>query len=458
MNYIELALLLVPIVLLLMASIITIIRRPYDITQLAVLTSIVFILFPGILFYTKSGFIEIVAFPIIPLEEEIVYALLFLTGYSFFLFLGSSLAVGYIELYSRYPHGENTTIPDGLNDSSPMTKRDRIVIIGALCCFGYLFSVIFASKGLSLTQFFLPARYEMHTSNYVEILYRLLPLSVAIVYTLKERRFTLIANLFFLIALIAAISLAQRRDIIVVLLSILALNLVFSKSLNRQGQGLVIISRDKLKYIRKLSIYLLIFIVLIPVLWYMRSISTAIVRDHSAWTSPWESRGAVELLLRSPGIGFESFIAIRRMIDECGPIPAYSFIYPLYVWIPRALWPQKPIGPQGIVVDYYGLKGFPSIFLPGDLYINFGPYLLWLGAVLVGFVLTYISLKAYYKKNLFSEFLWIATFSNLPTLIKNGIAAFFGLFGLTLVLLLIISYFAKVGNRYSIVFSRKRPV
>jgi len=442
----EIILIIIVIALLGLTSLLAIMSRPYDISPLIVLCSIFFILFPGVLIYFDSELVQFIIFPIAPAKDEIFYALEKLTMYSLFLMIGSMMAAPIVQNAFSRNKAFNTNLAICKDSRIKITTRDCLLILFTLIVTFAFFTLIYSSQDISLFKFFLPARYEMKGSYYFEVWYRVLPLAVAVVFTLKNRKFTLVANSFYLIALIAAISLAQRRDILSVFLTVLALKLLLNNSGFKKNRSLFSLSLSQLRIFKKLFIYSLLFLMLIPALWWFRSLATSIVRDKAISVAPWHHRGFFELLARSPGTGFETFMAVHRMVETDGIKPFYSFFYPLYVWVPRSLWPAKPLNIENFMVEYYGLTGHPSIFLPGDLYLNFGPYYWLFASALIGFALTFISVKALHNKNTIIKLLWIATFANVAALFKNGVCGFIGLFGFMAVLLLVIWIVMRIHN------------
>jgi hypothetical protein len=118
---------------------------------------------------------------------------------------------------------------------------------------------------------------------------------------------------------------------------------------------------------------------------------------------------------------FNQLTQIRRIVDEDGYLEGETMEYLAYAFVPRVIWPEKPLIAKGQWFAGRIGQGFPTasggfsnsinMTIQGELYLNFG----WLGVV-VGCVLFGVLLALFWMR---AEF-WSTS--------SNGLGAAFGFY------------------------------
>jgi hypothetical protein len=146
---------------------------------------------------------------------------------------------------------------------------------------------------------------------------------------------------------------------------------------------------------------------------------------------------AENVLSRSNGIDALALVMKYDVSAELGNPSAYAAI-PFYAFIPRAIWPDKPVINQGArfgqLVLVGGLEGKESLtsfgmFHIGDLYVSFGPVGVLIGMLALGclYRLVYKFFDPLHTPNLGIKFLYILVLwsmvngfeSDVPTVYSN---------------------------------------
>jgi hypothetical protein len=143
------------------------------------------------------------------------------------------------------------------------------------------------------------------------------------------------------------------------------------------------------------------------------------------------------LMTRSNGVDALALSMKYDVADELGDPLAYAYI-PIYAFIPRAIWPDKPILDQGLrfgrLLVVGGLEGINSLtsfgmYHIGDLYVSFGLIGLLVGMCALGFMfrLVYTFLDPLHTPDLGVKFLYILVLwaivsgfeTDVPTVYSN---------------------------------------
>jgi hypothetical protein len=123
------------------------------------------------------------------------------------------------------------------------------------------------------------------------------------------------------------------------------------------------------------------------------------------------------LMTRSNGVDALALSMKYDVSNELGNPAAYAYI-PIYAFIPRVIWPDKPILDQGVrfgrLLLVGGLEGANSLtsfgmYHIGDLYVSFGTVGLFVGMCALGFMfrLAYAFLDPLHTPDLGIKFLYI---------------------------------------------------
>ncbi|MBR4508460.1 MAG: oligosaccharide repeat unit polymerase [Elusimicrobiaceae bacterium] len=96
---------------------------------------------------------------------------------------------------------------------------------------------------------------------------------------------------------------------------------------------------------------------------------------------------------------YSNFTLVIEYVKQYGPTWGYQLLGVLFFFIPRAIWPLKPIGTGAFIASSLGWR-FTNISapLPAEGFINFGIF----GLILFAFILGYAITRAdeYYWKNM----------------------------------------------------------
>lgn len=123
------------------------------------------------------------------------------------------------------------------------------------------------------------------------------------------------------------------------------------------------------------------------------------------------------LMSRSTGVDALSLVMKYDVSKELGNPAAYAYI-PFYAFIPRAIWPDKPVLRQGVlfgrlllIPSFVGAQSFTpfGIFHIGDLFVSFGVAGVMIGMCVMGFAyrLLYKFLDPQNSPDLGIKFLYI---------------------------------------------------
>ena len=94
---------------------------------------------------------------------------------------------------------------------------------------------------------------------------------------------------------------------------------------------------------------------------------------------------------------FDAFFNLTQVVDLSYSSAGLQVMGALLFWIPRAIWPGKPVGTSFDFADYAGLSAHNVSFpLTAELYVDFGIFGVLLGMYILGLI--YRRLDAYLSK------------------------------------------------------------
>ncbi len=268
------------------------------------------------------------------------------------------------------PPGERTVVAAG-----------RARLLFATCV---ALIVFFAARGgFSLIEIISPSRKtiaDLYGSYWIATFLIYTPAILAALLGAARGRAGVPAMSLLAFSALVALGTGQRRTIFL-LVFIMFLSLVVARATRASACG-------ALRQIRGRILVLLAAVApLGPLLWAARAYFTQLYAGVGAVTNPFAMRGFWELLFGSAATGFRTTIATLEMWQAGGVAPGYSLLYVFWAPIPRAIWPDKPIAPDGVLQEQIQLWSNPSLFVIADMVFSF--YLLApLAALVVAYLLS----------------------------------------------------------------------
>jgi hypothetical protein len=305
--------------------------------------------------------------------------------------------------------------------ASESFRSNRIVdaiLIGLWGLSGlYLLSVV----GWRLDLFILPVKVDVKTSGYLETLFLYLPLVLFAKSYWEARRFSSLAAFWLFMAVFAAFSGPQRRDLVTVAMFVIAFVPLMRLHFDEQvGQDIKLFSRELSgRVIASLS--LIGAMALVPLLWYSRNYFTA--AERGAVVNVTSTRSFSDLVLGSPATGYPTYLLVQQHVANSGPDPFYTLSFLASLPVPRLLWPGKPSDIDNFFEKKYSLIENPSIFWFGELFFGFGVFAIPL-AILMGFGLYTLVRWLANSGSLIQKTFAAIIFMHSLTLFKNGISHF----------------------------------
>lgn len=129
-----------------------------------------------------------------------------------------------------------------------------------------------------------------------------------------------------------------------------------------------------------------IFLFLMPMLLFLSAVVTAIqnrVPNFRDLLSKYLFSGHFD--------AYENFLHMIDFVGKNGVLYGYQLLGAIFFWVPRTVWPEKPIGTGSFLAKNYLLSNFQNISSPliGEFYINFSVIGVLLIALTIGFVSSY---------------------------------------------------------------------
>lgn len=162
--------------------------------------------------------------------------------------------------------------------------------------------------------------------------------------------------------------------------------------------GLFILTSKWAKRSKWLNIYLVAGLVLVfPAINIFRTLTYQLSRGISI--GDYIRNSLLNTYIQGDYDAHQMFMSIQRYVDEYGFSYGYQLLGALLFFIPRSLWPNKPIGTGATVISGLNQFYFTNVSAPliGEVYINFGLF----GILIIGFILgmlIYRADNAYWNK------------------------------------------------------------
>lgn len=315
------------------------------------------------------------------------------------------------------------------HSSSPRFAREMLVLLG-LAWIGMIV-LIHHRSGLSPAELLLPSRKvkaDVYGSYYFLYFAIYGPLAIGAAQCLRAQRLGVSPALCFLMSILIALGAAQRRNVLVVVLFVVALYFFVRSSGvvpatnvaggRRPARG----ARPPVSRVA-MACAGAACLVLGPILWWLRNYFTGMADPLQELVAPWQRKGFMELFFGSAGAGFPTLLLVKEWVDSDGVQWGVSLLATVCIFIPRELWHDKPQGAEALLQQRFGLVTMPSTFLINELYLNAGLFALPLAA-LVGRTLSGVQAWCVARDTARSRLVLAAMFANSITLFKNGLGPF----------------------------------
>lgn len=258
-------------------------------------------------------------------------------------------------------------------------RRARLLVVACVALMVYFVG----RGGFSLVEMISPSRKsigDLYGSYWVATFLIYTPAILAALLGATRGRVGLPATSLMVFSVLVALGTGQRRTIFL-LVFIMFLSVVVARA-TRPPAG-----HAQRRIRNRIVILILAVAPLGPLLWAARAYFTQLQAGAGAVTNPFAMRGFWELLFGSAATGFRTTIASLEMWQAGGVVPGYSLLYLFWAPIPRAVWPGKPIAPDGVLQEQIQLWSNPSLFVIADMVFSF--YLLApLAALIVAYLVS----------------------------------------------------------------------
>lgn len=326
------------------------------------------------------------------------------------------------------------------------SKMEFIQVLLIICWF--MITIYgFKSYGGSLRLFFSPARKTIYTSGYLISLVVIIPTTLFTLNLVNDKiskyKKTILTIFYSVMLMLTQISLGQRREIINGLIYIFIMLM-----LSRRIKNNAIFDIINNNMIRKKIISLgFLVILLVPILWYLRTYTTQVQRGATEIVMPWKVRGWFELLFGSSTTGFQTTFIIDDFTKQYGEFWLHSIIFLITIVLPRSIFPWKLMTITKTMQFAFGIQGNLSLFYINDIYYNFG-ILSIIASFLFGYFLSKIYNMNLKSENLYSKAYAVILLSQIILLFKNGFAQY---------IIMIFQYFLVFKLSYIFIYRKNKP-
>ncbi|KAA0565838.1 oligosaccharide repeat unit polymerase [Bacillus sp. CH30_1T] len=399
-------------------------KKPFDVGTLFVFLFIFFYAIPAWDFYFNGELFlkEILDYHVGYKNESIGLYLIFITT-----LIMLSFYIGYLFMMKLL--GKK----DRINNKYNIVYKNYNIVATSLMFFWLgIFLYSLSKYDQSLWLFFSPSRKEgVFESEYISTLYLLIPLTLFILKVLKDfievEKVRLTTLYLILPILLIYMTSGQRREIInlIIFIFVFLTHIGIEKIKKRKKLNETSYKRSRILQLGVLSI------LLIPILWWARVLSTQLQRNDLNIIMPWQRRGFMELLFGSSSGGFKTLLLGLEHKEIFGLPWGYSIYFFFTSIVPRSIMEDKPIIINKLWERDFYLKGNPSTFYINEMYINFGVSSIFFSGIF-GLVFSYFYNKLYNSRSIIRNVFAFLIFSNVILLFKNGFTQFFIIMLMTL--------------------------
>lgn len=402
-------------------------RRPYNPVAIVGMLTFLFSYLPAVLLLSGSGFESYSwrSFTLLDVASA-ADAAIFIGLINFCLLLG---AVAAEQSYTQKAFIATPTermLPQG----NHLFGSEKLGLVSAAYFLLWLATafVLYQQSGQTLTEFLVPIKktgIATEQSGYLRSLYLAIPSVLVVLSYWKHGKLRFSGWMWTVLALLATFSTHQRRELVTTALLIISLGMFLGPLRGSLGVKTAERGHDPKNHTRRMrltiSVALLAGLMLVPMLWYARVYFTS--WDRGSDVNAFEIRSFTDILLGSPTAGFPTLVYIQDFVADFGTNPLYLLVYPLTIFIPRALWDSKPKDLDSILQSHYWLMENPSAFWYGEMYYGLG-YLAPVATLLLGFGFYRYCMKCQAVPHVWYRTLGALFFMQSVTLFKNGLTLF----------------------------------
>lgn len=371
-------------------------------------------------------------------QETIIKYIIIMTAIMFLFDIGYQIGSGRISTLS-----DNKRLVD-IEDNVLYFTNTYIFITSILIFFWlYIMYIAYREFGQSLFLFLLPSRKRGEFSGALSLLQWVIPdiiFSLSIIRNWGKNK-VLGPSLFPLLMVLLTVSSSnQRREMIQGIVFCGLLLLIKYFKLLKDRNGIEEFFRRK-PWKRYAAIGVAVTVILIPLLWYVRNLSNQILRGGIT-VNPFSMHSFFDLIFGSSSTGFDTTLIIDQFDQTRGGLFGHCILFFFSFWIPRAVYPEKPLQITQMIKVARGDWGNLSTFMVNDLYFSFKG-LSVIFVPLCGMLISKIYNKISFSKNIEDAVFSIYMFSQMILLFKNGVSVFAVRITLFFIMFKTVSYICK---------------
>lgn len=381
---------------------------------------------------------RIVDYGVAPSRDSIIYYIAIVTIIAALFDLGYQLGTGRL-----YSFSDNRRLID-IDNSIYYHQATYTIVLAVLAIIWFLVMYYaYRSFGRSLILFLLPSRKQDTYSSVISLMQLAIPdiiLSLTVIRNWDKKDIIKSALIPIMMVLVTVSSNNQRREIIqgIVFCGLLVLMKYFKVLKDRNGFENFLRKKPWGKYAR---IGILATVALIPLLWYARSFSNQIVRG-GVTVNPFTLHSFTDLIFGSSTTGFDTTLIIDQYDKAYGGLFFHCIRFFFMFWIPRSIYPNKPMQITQMIKVSRGDWGNLSTFYVNDLFFSF-KLLSFIFVPLCGALVSRIYNKASSSRNIDDAVFSIYIFSQIILLFKNGFSVFLTRIAFFWVLYQMVSFVCK---------------
>lgn len=368
-------------------------NRPANVVALLQIFNIIFFLLPAInIYYSGEVFSISHIYGIIKFDYKFFHIL-----YFYIFILATAIVLGV---------SKTRRISNPIYYSS--NKITLLLQFFLITLWLLMIADLFSQYTNSIWNFLLPSRKALLMSGVERVLITSIPLAL-FTYSVIFNKSKLRVYLYATMIIASSFVLGQRREILSGLIFIFTLPYIYSS--NRK-----IINKE---FRKTIAIIGLVILILIPLSWYGRVLSTQLQRSGEILVNPTSLRSPLELVFGSFATGYESFLIFEKYTESGVIHRGDSVKYASSALIPRAIYPSKPMHPTQKIKLSLNHEGNISIFFITELFFNFYYF-----AIPVLFLILFLLCRL--NNFLIDSYLFISIFllSQVAYIFKNGLFQF----------------------------------
>lgn len=247
-----------------------------------------------------------------------------------------------------------------------------------------------------------------------------LSLTIILITTKLMVRFSKKTLFLYLVIITIVVSFAflfhVRGYLMLIVTSFLASYNVFKKQLKLQ-------KANKTLFVVFLVVFILVLLLMLFMTFYREGGYSTFIRSDKTSTVSFE----ISKIARSYDMYDEILVVVKNVGNGDNLLLGKSMIAPLYVFIPRSFFPEKPTGFglqvaiwQGFSMSSHVTSGVP---LPAEIYANFGILITILTMFLLGMGIEWVVRSIYFSESFFWKIILVILLTSLPGISRGDFMA-----------------------------------